>query len=403
MLKPRNIKEKKELMAEFTVNNYITLRLEQDKNHQYKTNIYINGELFKQCKFLLLEIPTNQANALNDINSIDEAAEWLDNSLEYENNEEDRIEIPPETEFWGHSSNLQTWVEHEYDTRLLRSNLSFPLLKKLTEVGDPLAKKVFKEEIIKRLDSGYPNVIKFLIEEKYIDYLNREDVLMSLLEPEEAEIILKLESMFDTKFLSFTKFEIEDTLEQIREGGPSITIQNRRVIRLQLPGQWLKQPPFIITNLRTLKYLYLDGNDFETLPEWVGSLEHLESLDISSCELESIPEAIGNLKALKKLNLFNNYLTELPKSIGDLSNLIELNCDTNRIESLPESIGNLTLLQKLGLADNELRKLPPSIVKLRNLETISLTSNKFMSFPEVLLNLPKIKKIGIHKSLTLIT
>ncbi len=37
--------------------------------------------------------------------------------------------------------------------------ISFPLLKKLTEVGDPLVIKVFKEEIAQKLESGYLSVV----------------------------------------------------------------------------------------------------------------------------------------------------------------------------------------------------------------------------------------------------
>ncbi|KKL78605.1 hypothetical protein LCGC14_2023170 [marine sediment metagenome] len=39
-------------MNVFQVNELITLKLEKNK-----TNIYVNNKLFKQCKFLLLEIP----------------------------------------------------------------------------------------------------------------------------------------------------------------------------------------------------------------------------------------------------------------------------------------------------------------------------------------------------------
>ena len=49
---------------------------------------------------------------------------------------------------------MQVWYENNYDTRLLHSNFSFPLLKKLSEVGDLLAKKVFKYEIAQRFMNG---------------------------------------------------------------------------------------------------------------------------------------------------------------------------------------------------------------------------------------------------------
>jgi len=80
-------------------------------------------------------------------------------------------DIKPEQEFWGHCSNIQSWVEHGYDTRILKSNLSFPLLRELTQAGDPLARKVFRDEIALRLESGYPSVVQYLLNQGYIKYL----------------------------------------------------------------------------------------------------------------------------------------------------------------------------------------------------------------------------------------
>lgn len=156
-------------MKEFIINNYLSLRLEYNE-----TNIYVNGENFKQCKFILLNIPMDETERFDEIESIDEAADILGWTEERQVGVE--YEIDPETEFWGHCSNLQAWYEHNYDTRLLHSNLSFPLLKRLAEVGDPIANRVFKEEIVKRLESGYPTVIKYIIKEKLLEYLNREEL-----------------------------------------------------------------------------------------------------------------------------------------------------------------------------------------------------------------------------------
>ncbi len=64
-------------MKEFIVNDFITLRLEEDQ-----TSIYVNNEYFHQCKFLLLDVPINEIRELDNIESIDEAAEKLDRSLE---------------------------------------------------------------------------------------------------------------------------------------------------------------------------------------------------------------------------------------------------------------------------------------------------------------------------------
>ncbi|MHA1343572.1 MAG: hypothetical protein ACTSQG_06280, partial [Promethearchaeota archaeon] len=162
-------------MREFKVNKYITLKLEGEE-----TVIYITGERFIQCKFLLLNIPIKKLSSFDEIESIDEATDKLDHSLEPWDGREDKI--PPEVEFWGHCSNLQVWYEYNYDTRLLHSNLAFPLLKKLTEAGDILAKRVFKEEIAKRVQRGYLPTIRYLFAEGYGKYLTNEEYLQILLD-----------------------------------------------------------------------------------------------------------------------------------------------------------------------------------------------------------------------------
>ncbi len=156
-------------MKEFVVNSFIILRLEEGQ-----TNIYVDDKYFTQCKFLLLDIPVNEIREFDNIESIDEAAERLDRSLEVHEN--DNFDIPPKTEFWGHCSNLQVWAENEYNTKLLHSNLAFPLLKRLTEVGDPIANRTFREEIAKRFKNGNPSVITYLDREGYLEYLSNEEL-----------------------------------------------------------------------------------------------------------------------------------------------------------------------------------------------------------------------------------
>jgi len=170
-------------MNQFRVNKYILLKLEGDK-----TNIYVNGELFSQCKYLLVNKTLNELKKINDFESVDQLAESLNHSME-----ESLVKIPPEVEFWGHCSNLQIWYENNYNSRLLHRNLAFPLLKKLTKMGDSTAKRVFKEEIAKRIEMGNPQVIYYLIEEGYTKYLSREQFLFCLLEMNNAEIIYNLE------------------------------------------------------------------------------------------------------------------------------------------------------------------------------------------------------------------
>jgi len=159
-------------MSEFRINEHLSLKLEEGK-----TNIYVDNERFSQCKYLLLNIHIDKISTFDEIQSIDEASvnfnKFLDSSQEGTINP---VEIPPEVEFWGHCSNLQVWAENRYDTRLLHRNLAFPLLNKLAEVGDSLAKVVFKEEIIKRFSSGERTVMQFLMSKRYFEMLDEEEL-----------------------------------------------------------------------------------------------------------------------------------------------------------------------------------------------------------------------------------
>ena len=123
-------------LKEFKINEYLTIKLRRGK-----TVIYVKDRRFRQCKYLFLNIPVDNVEDFYDIDSIDEAAEKLDHSLEGERAEEysSNIQISKEEEFWGHCSNIHAWVENNYDTRLLHSNLAFPLLDRLTKAGDSQA------------------------------------------------------------------------------------------------------------------------------------------------------------------------------------------------------------------------------------------------------------------------
>ena len=158
-------------MKEFKINDLLKLKLEDNK-----TTIYVNDVKIIQCKYLLLnELTSNSEIKENNLEklTIDAQSDNLNHSLELIDEHEN--EIPPEVEFWAHSSNLQAWYEHSYDSQLLHSNLAFPLLSKLTQAGDEMAKQIFKKEIVKRFRDGNLNVMVFLIIGGYLDELSLEE------------------------------------------------------------------------------------------------------------------------------------------------------------------------------------------------------------------------------------
>ena len=248
--KENNISQKKiifPIMQEFEINRFLTLKLDHNR-----TEIYVNGKLFGQCKSILLKISIEDTEKFEEIESIDEAADMMGwtRKEQVENEDEDcsidpylprffnleilaidpkkkfkqllkqgksideayflmgneeklgiEYHIDPKTAFGRNCSKLQAWYEHNYDTQLLHSNIAFPLLKKLADVGDPLAKRVFKEEIIKRLKNGYPSVVTYIIDERYLDYLNHRD-FDHLIKNKFHIILKKLSERCSSSFIS---------------------------------------------------------------------------------------------------------------------------------------------------------------------------------------------------------
>ena len=233
-------------MKTFRVNEYITLKLEFSK-----TIIYVKNERFIQCKFLLLrDLHVGEIeDFISNFSTVDEE-EGLANNYDY--NQFIKSKIPSETEFWAHCSNLQVWVENNYNSGLLHSNLAFPLLKKLVEAGDVKAKQVFKEEICKRLESGYPPVMEYLIREGYTQYLSSEELFFTVLVPEEAEILLEIES--NLYEIGKENFDLVNVLEL--QLAPCFKVKNKHVIEIGLFDCGLK-----------------------ILPESIGELHFLENLD----------------------------------------------------------------------------------------------------------------------------
>ena len=107
---------------EFSINTHLSLKKINDT-----IQIYVDNESFNQCRYLLIVDPHKNKNH-HEVDSIDEAESLYNNNLEIKLAPED-LGITKEQEFWAHCSNLQAWAENDYDTRLLHSNLSFPLLK----------------------------------------------------------------------------------------------------------------------------------------------------------------------------------------------------------------------------------------------------------------------------------
>nr|MDO8109657.1 hypothetical protein [Candidatus Sigynarchaeota archaeon] len=156
----------------FFINDHLSL---QRIGNQ--TGIFVDGMPFSICKHLVINIPEDQVQQYDAASSMDEIIDISKKSSDSDN--EDEIfayDLNLKDEFWGHCSNLQAWVDNGYDTHLLASNLAFPLLKALADMGDKAAENALKGELVARIRSGYQPTIRFLALQGFFRYLSPGDV-----------------------------------------------------------------------------------------------------------------------------------------------------------------------------------------------------------------------------------
>jgi GTPase SAR1 family protein len=145
------------------------------------------------------------------------------------------------------------------------------------------------------------------------------------------------------------------------------------------------------------------------LPESIGQLTRLQSLDLSYNQLTALPESLRQLTQLQSLNLSNNRLSVFPESIGQLTNLRELHLDGNRLSVLPIQIGKLINLRMLCLGTtkgntpsdyvgNLLKRLPPEIGKLFNLTHLYINHNKLDELPKEIGQLTKLVHLSVWQN-----
>lgn len=111
------------------------------------------------------------------------------------------------------------------------------------------------------------------------------------------------------------------------------------------------------------------------------------SLDPDANYSGTIPESIGSLSYLQTLNLeYNSFSGSIPRSISNLTRLTKLTLSHNSLSgSIPDSIGSLALLEELCLDYNNLEgTIPISLDALKSLKRLEIQNNRFVGeFPEL--------------------
>lgn len=220
---------------EFAVNKFLKLKL-----HNGETSIYVNDTEFMICKAIVFNLKYDSINSIDK--SLEESLESMD---QYKINNH---EISPKQLFWGHCSNLQVWVENNYDCQFLDSSIAFPLLKRLTEVGDFKAKRRFREEIAKKFETDYIPTMILLIRRNFLKYLSKEEISIVLdMIKNRNNLIFEflIPYLIIEDILDWSKEEIETRMKKFE-----IYLEEGKFKKLKLNDGILSEIPFLKSEIK---------------------------------------------------------------------------------------------------------------------------------------------------------
>ncbi|KAF8409890.1 hypothetical protein HHK36_002408 [Tetracentron sinense] len=167
------------------------------------------------------------------------------------------------------------------------------------------------------------------------------------------------------------------------------------LITLDLSENRIIALPTTIGGLSFLKKLDLHSNRIAELPESIGDLLSLVYLDLRANQLTSLPATFSKLARLEELDLSSNRLSFLPESIGTLISLKKLNVETNDIEEIPHAIGQCSSLVELRAEYNRLKALPEAIGRIESLEILSVRYNNIKQLPTTMASLSNLKELDV--------
>ena len=184
--------------------------------------------------------------------------------------------------------------------------------------------------------------------------------------------------------------------------GVTVTGSPLRVTKLAFAVRRLSgEIPEELGDLTHLQSLDLSYNDLSgAIPAELGRLIYLKTLDLSFNELSGgIPPELGSLSSLLELDLYSNQLSGgIPVELDRLSSLLELDLSGNELSgAIPAELGILANLQTLYLSGNELSgAIPAELGILANLQTLYLSGNELSGeIPRELGNLTNLCELSL--------
>lgn len=208
--------------------------------------------------------------------------------------------------------------------------------------------------------------------------------------------LIKLASLIEVSAKKGTRdLNLQNKLMDQIEWLPDSIGKLSNLVSLDLSENRIVALPATIGGLSSVTKLDLHSNRISELPESIGDLLSLVFLDLRANQLSSLPATISRLVRLQELDLSSNQLSSLPESIGSLISLKKLNVETNDIEEVPHTIGRCSSLMELRADYNRLKALPEAVGKIETLEVLSVRYNNIKQLPTTMSSLLNLKELDV--------
>ena len=157
--------------------------------------------------------------------------------------------------------------------------------------------------------------------------------------------------------------------------------------------------PESIGILRHLHTVDVSYTPIAHIPDSIGKLAALQLLDAEHADIASVPATIGRLKSLCTLDLSHTGITALPKTISAVTKLTKLTISSTKIAVIPDAVSSLSGLESLEAADTGLTRFPGAIQALGKLMRMTLSNNQIKDIPSGIFSLRRLRTLDLSHNL----
>jgi hypothetical protein len=132
-------------MDKIVLSEHLDVRVVEMADGSKRIEVFIDDEPCVTCVHVALALDEDAQRA---VQSMDEAI------ANHKTSERNKVVIPIETQLQLHASNLQVWIENNYDSALIDTNIARAILADLSHAGDTRAKERYLETVLDRWQAG---------------------------------------------------------------------------------------------------------------------------------------------------------------------------------------------------------------------------------------------------------